>query len=97
MMLRNSLQNRTPSGPILCLAPTGKSRAALLYCSRLRLSQTILHTNPKRQRGHDLATSLTLRVSLSRNREQYNMGNGCRSERIQTESSREMSDKEKEN
>jgi hypothetical protein len=30
------------------------------------------HTNPKRQRGNDLATSLTLRVNISRDRGQYN-------------------------
>jgi NAD-dependent dihydropyrimidine dehydrogenase PreA subunit len=30
-----------------------------------------IHTNPKRQRGNDLATSLTLRVSISDNRGQY--------------------------
>ena len=30
-----------------------------------------IHTNPKRQRGNDLATSLTLRVSVILNREQY--------------------------
>ena len=29
-----------------------------------------IHTNPKRKRGNDLTTSLTLRVSVSRNREQ---------------------------
>src|SRR5208337_1314630 len=42
---------------------------ASLYCSRLRLSQS--HTNPKRQRGNDLAPSLAIRVSNSRNRERY--------------------------
>ena len=31
-----------------------------------------IHTNPKRKRGTDLRTSLKLRVSVSRNREQYN-------------------------
>jgi hypothetical protein len=30
-----------------------------------------IHTNPKRKRGNDLATSLTIRVGVSRNREQY--------------------------
>ncbi len=33
-----------------------------------------IHSNPKRQRGNDLATSLTLRVSVSRSRGQYNCG-----------------------
>ena len=30
-----------------------------------------IHTNPKRKRGNGLATSLALRVSVSRNRGQY--------------------------
>jgi hypothetical protein len=33
-----------------------------------------IHTNPKRKRGNDLATSLALRVSVSCNREQYSIG-----------------------
>ena len=40
-----------------------------LYCSPVEVVR--IHTNPKRQRGNDLGTSLTLRVSVSRDCEQY--------------------------
>jgi len=35
-----------------------------------------IHSNPKRKRGNDLATSLTLRVTVSLNRGQYTRGRG---------------------
>ena len=34
-----------------------------------------IHTNPERKRGNDLATSLTLWVSVSRDHEQYRWAN----------------------
>jgi len=45
-----------------------------------------IHTSPKRKRGNDLATSLALRVSVSLNREQYNLRKGSNLSGIDPES-----------
>ena len=47
-------------------APYALRRAMLPVVEIVRI-----HTNPKRKRGNGLATSLALRVSVSRNRGQY--------------------------
>ena len=45
-----------------------------------------IHTNPKRKRGNDLATSLAIRVRVSLNREQYTQG--CHNRTLQLSWSR---------
>ena len=42
----------------------------------LNPEEPTIHTNPKRKRGNDFRTSLALRVSVSRNREQYRISLG---------------------
>ena len=44
----------------------------------LAVANETFHTNPKRERGNDLAISLTLRVSVVFAREQYRVAAGRR-------------------
>jgi len=51
----------------------GREKSAFLFLGFILSAVEIvpIHTNRKRERGNDLATSLARRVSVSLNREQY--------------------------
>ena len=50
---------------------TGEIRPTLTDIILRAVANETFHTNPKRKRGNDLATSLTLRVSVVFARSQY--------------------------